>query len=120
MMNQTQLRYARQRADSLYQDKIKTISAKYTTAAVRFNADEILAALKTGNFIIKEPTARGAYIGYLRDYIEFPGETRETKNIEAINKELGALKATFTALMDELILGDNEAALKMLKAFEAI
>lgn len=115
-MNQTQLRYARQRAQEMLEDKQKTLRAKHLTKAVQFTVDDKIQAIKDGRY---ELTRRGG-IHSLEYNIKFPEETPSRLDQEAFDKEYAPVLKAFNTMMDELVLGDNEVALKLMKAFEAL
>jgi len=134
-MNQTQVKYARQRAQEIFNDKKAALKGKFSAPGKTLTLPEKLAALQAGEFTIVEPipmTVRDSYAGVviyddyrhnnksaLESRIKFNAETAptyDTKGEEAAHK---ALKSAYLALTDELMLGDNQEALKLLKAFEA-
>lgn len=113
-MNSQQLKYARARADAILSKRTKAIREKWAAKEKRLTPAEKLAALKAGEFTIKKHAS--GIDRYWEDYVVF------TKEIETdaagMNAELATLNVEFTKLMDELMLGDQEVALKALKAFE--
>jgi hypothetical protein len=112
-MNSQQLKYARTRAEAILSKRTKAIREKWKAKEKRFTEAEKLAALKAGDFTIRKTTG---HRHYLEDYVVFTKEVAvDTAGMDA---DLAALNAEFTKLMDELMLGDQEVALKALKAFE--
>ena len=116
-MTQTQVKYARQRAEAIYQDKVKALEAKYTTKGVSLTSKERLNALVDGDFEVKEPADyQSAHQWYHQ--VVFTAEKPGVFDRDSYNKDVADLKVKLTKLTDELVLGDNQEALKLLKAFE--
>ena len=112
-MNQTKLKYVRERAQAIYNRKQEQVRDKYR--ADKMTVEEKVEALQKGEFTIKVPEEsynRSSWVSY----VEFNAEPRANKN--AMNDELEKLREQYIALKDELILGDEVEALKLLKAFE--
>lgn len=113
-MTQAQVKYARQRAEAIYAAKRQAIEQAYTTEAVNLTTEEKIAAIKTDRI---EVASSGSYWAY---NIKFLDETPRVVHMEQAKPELTKLKQDFDKLMDELVLGDNEEALALLKQFEAL
>jgi len=116
-VNQTQIKYARERAASILKQKIVEARDKFTTPAKTLNTEEKLEALKAGKFTINAPVTGRSMWWY--NAVDF-GETFATTDTDKLKVETDKLNSTFERLMDELILGDKEQVLKMLKEFENI
>jgi len=117
-MNQLQVKYARQRAEAIYNDKRKDLEAKHRIGGVQLNIKQRLKAVVNGEITITEPAAhQGPHQWYYQ--ISFNAEKQPSFDNDAYEAEGKKLKTSFNALMDELMLGDNQEALKLLKAFEA-
>lgn len=116
-MNQQQIRYVKSRAEEMYKGKQRQLNDKFRVKAVTLTHEQMHKALKSGDFKIK-PYNTGAY--YVRDFISFPQETPEAFDREGFEKALTSLQKSFNTLMDEIMIGDNEKAIKLLKEFEAI
>lgn len=112
-MNATQLKYAKERAQQLYNTKSRQINEKYTVTPL--TTEEALAALEAGEFTLKEPS--GYYKNSWYNYVSF--NKAPTPDKKAQDKEQNELKEQYTRLLDELVLGDNQQALELLKAFES-
>jgi len=116
-MNQTQIKYARQRAEAIFSDKSKALEIKHNTKGVSLTIKERLDALMDGDFSIKEPSDyQGAHQWHYQ--VVFDAEKPAVFDRDSYEKDHKELKTAFNALMDELMLGDNQEALKLLKAFE--
>lgn len=116
-MNQTQLKYARNRAEDIFITKRKEIEKRNTTDAVNLTDAEKLQAIRDGEFKVDSSYKKGHYLSWHNGII-FTQEKRKIRNQEKINKETEILEQKYRNLTDELVLGDNEAALELLKAFE--
>lgn len=112
-MNHTQMKYARERALRIKNERAATIQEKYRSAVVELSRPQRLKALRDGHFSVNLK-----YTGfYLHDAISFDGEVHLDR--KGLQKDLDRLEADFTKLNDDLILGDSEAALQLLEAFAA-
>lgn len=117
-MNQTQLKYVRQRAESIYSLRCKNLTNKFTQQSLTLKPEEIIEALQNGKFVLKTEIQTRYNSGYLRDYITFPDECPQIIDLDGLAVPQKTLKDEYQKLLDELILGDNEQALALLKAFE--
>lgn len=109
-MNQSQLKYARERAERIKRDRQTAIRAKF--APVELPEKDRIAAIKRGDFTVKKSISR---LNYVSDILTINGET--TRDQKSQDAALLKLDSDYAKLMDELILGDNEKALELLKAF---
>lgn len=110
-MNQTQTKYLRERAQVIYARRKKVVRDKF--AVKPLTVAQKIAAIKADQFEVK-PNQDGKY-GL--DYsLTFPAEAQD--NAALRDSALATIDREFTALLDELILGDNEEALRLLKAFD--
>jgi hypothetical protein len=114
-LNATQIKYARERAERIFNDRRKVITEKHTTVAVTLSLAARMEALRCHRFEVKTPN-RNSY--YLNDFVKFDDEIEQSTNQKAIDKDVKKLTATYDALIDQLVLGDAEDALRMLKDFE--
>lgn len=124
-MNQSQVKYARQRAQEIYNTKKTSIEKEYNKQPKQMSVADKLAALKAGNFEITEGVAQ-LYDPYtympsgVERFIRYTTDKDQPKpDLKEMNDRLTKLKTAYLALTDELMLGDNQEALKLLKAFEA-
>ena len=117
-MNQTQVKYARQRAQEIYSDKRKDLEDRHRTNGVQLDIKQRLKAVADGEITIAEPSAsQGPHQWSYQ--ISFNAEKQPSFDKDTYEAEAKKLKTSFNALLDELLLGDNQEALKLLKAFEA-
>ena len=123
-MNQTQVKYARQRAQEIYNTKKAEIEKEYNRQPKQMTVLEKVAALREGRFEIVEPTAMPYDLYTYRSvgvdmYIRYTAVKDQPKpDLKEMNERLAKLKSAYLSLTDELMLGDNQEALKLLKAFE--
>lgn len=116
-MNQSQLKYARERAEKIYSAKRTAIVEKHTTEAVEFTTEQKIKAIKDGAYTVDKSQMRDGW--RWADCIRFKGERNRFIDNGKVQAETKTLDSTYRKLMDELILGDNEKALELLRAFEA-
>lgn len=109
-MNQSQLKYARERAEKIKRQRSLAIARKYR--AVTLPDEERISAIRRGDFSIRPNITRTMY---LSDVLRIAGES-EADN-EAMAAAMAALEEEYTQLLDELMLGDEAAAKEALAAF---
>tara|TARA_R110000803_G_scaffold8609_3_gene27589 strand:+ start:38 stop:394 length:357 start_codon:yes stop_codon:yes gene_type:complete len=115
-MNQRQIKYAEQRLSDVYKSRKAQIEGSCTKLGNTLSNTETLKALKVGDFKV-----RSKIVGYgntLGSYITFNQEYPEKFDKEKCTKQIRALDKEYTKIKDELILGDNQEALQMIKNFE--
>lgn len=124
-MNQTQVKYARQRAQEIYNAKKAEIEKEYNQQPKQMSVADKLEALRNGKFEIVEPAILNSYDPWtfnatgIERYIRYTVVKDQPKpDLKKMNERLAELKTAYLSLTDELMLGDNQEALKLLKAFE--
>lgn len=110
-MNATQVRYARERAASIKRELEHKLSAERFPQA-RLTDKQKIAALKAGEFTVDKSKNGRPWASQ----IVFDGEPQGLSD-EAYNASLKKVRDAYTRVIDELVLGDNEAALALLKVF---
>lgn len=115
-MNQVQVKYARTRAEEIKRDKLLKLQQEHTVEAVTLTTEQKIEALKKGEVTFITPINQYAT---WYNCIKFNAESRGYVDTVKINEGKIKINVAFTKLMDELVLGDNEEALKLLAAFEA-
>lgn len=114
-MNQTQVKYVKQRIDDIYNTKRAAIKSKYIWVKKERTLEEKVALIQSGEFTIQSESA--PYAKYAMDIrINFGDESNPNLKQEAEAYE--KLRSARTKLLDELILGDSEAMLSALINFE--
>jgi len=116
-MNNAQVKYARERATSIYKNREASLKEKFTTPAVEYTNEEKLELIRKGLFVTKEEVA--GYGMYLSSFIVFPEERSATLDNEGFKAAQKQLKAEYDVVMDEILLGDEQEALQLLRAFTA-
>lgn len=114
-MNQTQLKYARERASSIRKRREEVLKDKHTTPSIKLSTDDKLKALKAGAFKVSKATPASLWY----NSVTFTDEVVGGLNQKAFDAEKAALDVAYNRLIDELVLGDHEEALRLLRAFEA-
>lgn len=114
-MNQTQIKYVRQRIEEIYNTKRASIKSKYIWVRPVRTLEEKLEAIKSGNYTVKDNVAD--YAKYLLDARVLFGD-EENPNLKAEAEAYDKLRNNKTDLLDNLILGDSETMLAALVEFE--
>lgn len=117
-MNQQQKKYAMERLSSIFRQRKAAIKKKHTTPAVVKSAKERAAMFKRGEFTVKSGVKAISSYTDVEDIVTFKGEREQSQNDTAIEKEVSALWAEYNEACDELMLGDEEKALQLIKAFD--
>lgn len=120
-MNQQQIKYARQRLEKIFSEKRKSIESACTVEANTLSYQGRLDALKAGRFtVVKHDYAyQAGYADRIDQYIKFTDETPKNFDKVSYDKAIKTLTDKYEKALDELILGDNQEALEMIKQFEA-
>lgn len=113
-MNQSQIKYARERAEKIKRSLLSKNAEKFK--AKQLSDEERVKALKEGRFEVI--AKKGSRLIYVSEVIRFEGETPEDG--KGREKGAAAIEAAYVKLMDELVLGDAEEALAQLRGFEAL
>lgn len=118
-MNQQQTKYAREKLNIVYNQKQREINDKYNPKYL--NTTEMLEALKAGEFTFKDKLKEDRWggSGYVRDFVQFDAELIAEEQRIKRDELLKELSETKSRMMDELILGDVQEALSILRSFEA-
>lgn len=114
-MTATQLKYARQRAEAIRNARVADLRKQHTTDSITLTVDERLDALRIGAFTLNKNKVR--YDNWYQA-VEFAGERDHSFDQEGFDAAKAALDETYRKLEDELVLGDDDVALTLLKEFE--
>lgn len=117
-MNQAQLKYARERASTIYKKRVSDLRTAHTVEAKTLTNDEKLKALKAGRFSVPRK-ASSTHLSWWHNDITFTDEVKGGLNSDTFDPAKAKIDTAYEKLIDELVLGDNEQALALLKAFEA-
>ena len=119
-MNQQQRKYAKERIESLVLERLGAINKKHTAPAVTLTKEQRFKAFKKGEYKIK-PGVKPEISNYtaVSDIIDFNGERKSASNHIKINEITKKINLEHQKIMDELMLGDCEKALELIKKFES-
>jgi hypothetical protein len=117
-VNQSQIKYARERAKTVYDRKAAALKEQYTIPAVKLTAEQKIDAILNRRYSVVEDGLGSSSGHYWHQHIKFHDE-REASFMDGYVDIRLELDAKYAALLDELILGDSETALSLIKAFEA-
>lgn len=115
-MNQQQRKYLLNRIEELTKEKINNERKKYTKEGVRLDSKGIVEALKAGRFEVYDSPP--AYSTGIRSYIRFTEEVEQEFDQEGFKVAEESIKAKSLNLKDEIMIGDSEKALQLLREFE--
>jgi hypothetical protein len=113
-VNGTQLKYARERATAIYSKRRTAVNDKYKITPM--TCGERLQALENGRFSINNRGRDDQNSHYWYQYVVFSDMSQQ--DTVRLDKELEELRLGYQNLLDQLILGDADEALELLKAFE--
>lgn len=118
-MNQQQRVYAKKRLSDIRDKKFAEIKKNNTVEEKRLTDKQRVAALRAGRFKIKplEGVRRAMWIN---DVIDFDAESEGSINRDVIQKQQEAVDKKYFKILDQLMLGDGELALEMIKDFENV
>lgn len=117
-MNQQQKKYAQSRVSAIYERRQHDLRKLHTTPAVRLTSTERATAIRAGKAKLLPEVKRISNYDDVIDVFVFDGERAEKIDNAKLEKALAELKTEFNNVMDELMLGDAEEAIKLIKAFD--
>ena len=121
-MNQTQKNYMKKRVEGIRRIKESEIRKHFTTKAVQLTHKEMRNLIRKREVKmfpeskIKE-NYNGGYINSVFDFSKYT--TKQKFEQKKCNEVMKRFNAQSNALLDEIMLGDCEAALDMIKELEA-
>jgi hypothetical protein len=121
-MNQTQKNYIKNRVVAIKRAKEMEIRKKYTTEGKSLTGVEMISLIRNGKVkMLPESEVKvhynGGYINSIFDFSKYVTKQKFAKaNYDAEMKKLNKLA---NRLLDEVMLGDCEAALDMIAELEA-
>lgn len=115
MIKQTQMKYVIERLDKTFQEKVRIISKEMEGEIGKLQRE----AIKKKAFEIKINTQ--SWRNDLRFEVEFPKLTKTVNKLQAdaAEKEL-KLRIKMLSIKDEIMLGDEQTALKSIQDFEKL
>lgn len=117
-MNQQQRKYARERVGVICAKKERELRKKHTTESVRLSRHERFKAFKNGDYTIKKGVSQEitSYTDVM-DIVDFKGEKKEKVNETALQKDLASVREQANNIVDQIMLGDAEEAMKLIEEF---
>lgn len=114
-MNQTQIKYARERITEVYREKKAAIKSKYIWVKLVLPLEEKLRRIVAGEYEIRKESPHWAKDD-INHAIRF--EPDENPNLKEELEAYRKLDAAYKTIIDNLILGDQQDALNALTEFE--
>lgn len=102
-MNQSQIKYAKERLYDAYHKRSRSIGSVYDAG---YSYEEKKKLYKEGDYGVEY--RNGAFV------VVFPGEAEKIEEVKLKHKKL---KEEYSSILDNLILGDAEEALNIIKSF---
>lgn len=119
-MNQTQKNYAIERLNNIVKTKREAIEERHTTPAIRLSDSERFIAFKKGEYTVRtDVEKRITPYTDVMSIVRFKAEKPKKIDQKAISTEVKKLEKEAAALRDELMLGDGDKALELIKKFSA-
>jgi len=119
-MNKTQLEYAVRRLDQIYSDKATVIRERNKKAKRAFDGRAFKRAVKTGKLILNSNYFEQGIDRYTTVNRLFDNLEDFLDKEEPVSKSLYApVEKEYTAIRDQLYLGDAKEALALIEAFAA-
>lgn len=119
-MNQQQVKYTTARIDALERRKLEALRVEYQVPAKSISDLEVVALIKSGSVPFREVVERdrGSYL-QVSDVFDLSAHTWYQHQRAGYEEAVAKVKAEANRVRDEVMLGDNAAALELLRAFEA-
>lgn len=118
-MNQQKQKYALERVQGIYAQKVEEIENKYTTPDVTLTKEERCKLLKSGTIKVKKGITRIDTWSDVMDVFDFSKhESEGERDNKKIDTEVTKLRIEYNKVRDEIVLGDEEEALKLIQAFD--
>lgn len=120
-MNQQQVKYLRERIDTITKTKIKQLSEAAKLPKLCMSMDEKFKAIKSGAVVMKPIGGFDAYTKVHEAYV-YSDEVKIAEAYKKAKKVFDAatekVRKESANLVDEIMLGDAEQALAKLQKFE--
>ena len=118
-MNASKMKFAKERLNKIFREKSQAMATQFKAREVTLTPKQKLEALKGGDVVFRKASDMGSGY-YISDFLSFSAEAgNETIKVEK-EKALAELTAEYDRVLDELMLGDEEEALELLKAFASL
>lgn len=115
-MTKQQTEYALQRLHDANKKRRDAIKAAHTNPAIVLSWDDKWALVKSGKVAPREKTPERAPIDW-RTLYDFSAYEFEERTDAAGTRKLETLAAEYVRARDEIMLGDSEAALELVRSF---
>jgi hypothetical protein len=120
-VNQTQKNYTKKRIEALVNVKIKEVHNKMYTPGKNLTYNERVNLIYSGKVKLRprnEVGKRDYGAGYITDLYDFSDhEYNATIDKEAYDKACNLIRSDAHGIIDEVMIGDCDEALKMIKEF---
>lgn len=123
-MNNAERTYAMNRLTALYNEKERTLSRECSIPAVELKGKDLLAALRKGTLKVRGGhTGNGRYGSpitedtYLGDVFDFSPHNKDAAMKPDYETRITKLKAEYSTITDQLMLGDSAEALALIQEF---
>ena len=122
-MNQQQKSYVMKRMNEIKSEKEEIIRKENSTEEKRLKAREKFNLIKNNmvEFNKEEDINFNYYSISMDDIYDFSSfEIKESFNREKYNEQINVLNKKFKQTCDELMIGDSDKAIELIKEFEAL
>lgn len=118
-MNKQQLTYAMERLDNVYREKRHAIHNECTTKGKVVTVDALVGLIKSGKLKVKTSGSRviDRYIDISTVFNLEPFQSEDELDKEKHDSRIKKLDDEFTKIKDELVIGDSDKAMELLKRF---
>uniref|UniRef100_A0A6M3LUF9 Uncharacterized protein n=1 Tax=viral metagenome TaxID=1070528 RepID=A0A6M3LUF9_9ZZZZ len=117
-MKAAEKNYAVQRVLEIERRKAQAVRDKYPDADKCLSNRDKVAMIKSGKAKIKKDVDYGGYRIDLDSIFVWPEDSKKVKAEKQLAEEIDKLDAQAQQVKDELMLGDEEKALALLRQFE--
>lgn len=117
-MNKSEKDYAFKRVSSICRRKESAIKSKFPKANICLTKREKVASIKSGKAKLKKNIDYSSYRLEIEDVFEWPKKADIENAKKLVNIEISSLHKHTTKVKDEIMLGDEEKALKLIREFE--
>ena len=117
-MNKMEKEYALRRVGGIYSTKEKAITDKYPELNKCFSKRDKVNAIMSKKAKVKKDIEYSVHHLGLDDVFDWPQNKEKLKSQIECNKKIKALKSETQKVKDEIMLGDSQRALQLLRKFE--
>ena len=117
-MNKTEKEYAAKRIRQIYKIKERAIEDKYPELNKSINKRDKVNMIVSKKAKVKKSIDYGSYHFGIDEVFDWPQDKVKSKAKNKCNAEIKNLKAEAQIVEDEIMLGDSQKALHLLRKFE--